>query len=200
MFARLFTMNKIVKKCAVENCAEPVRAKGLCCKHHHRWRRHGDPLGGVAFQGQALLWLEEHKTFDGTDCLLWPFGKLPLGYGAVYKDGKNLMAHRVMCEYRNGPPPTPKHQAAHNCGKGHLGCVNPTHVSWKTCTDNHADKIIHGTSVRGERNCNAKLTRENVRAIRSTKGYSQDELGRRYGVSGSVVSSIKRGVTWAWLD
>jgi hypothetical protein len=30
--------------CSVENCNSPVKAKGLCSKHHQRWYRHGDPL------------------------------------------------------------------------------------------------------------------------------------------------------------
>lgn len=193
-------MKNRIKICAIVECGMRIRARGFCYKHYRRWERHGDPLGGVAFQGEALLWLEKHRHFDGVDCLLWPFLRFPRGYGLVHKDGRNRLVHRIMCEYRHGPTPTPKHQAAHTCGKGHLGCVNPLHLDWKTAKENHADRLIHGTSERGERNCNAKLTRENVRAIRAAEGYSQDELGRRYGVSGSVVSSIKRGVTWAWLD
>lgn len=33
-----------------------------------------------------------------------------------------------MCELVYGKPPMPKHQAAHNCGKGNLGCINPKHL------------------------------------------------------------------------
>lgn len=32
--------------CSVEDCGRPVRARGWCNPHWHRWYRHGDPLGG----------------------------------------------------------------------------------------------------------------------------------------------------------
>jgi hypothetical protein len=30
------------ERCSVEKCAQPVRAKGLCRKHYHAWRRGAD--------------------------------------------------------------------------------------------------------------------------------------------------------------
>jgi hypothetical protein len=30
------------ERCSVEKCTQPVRAKGLCRKHFHGWRRGGD--------------------------------------------------------------------------------------------------------------------------------------------------------------
>lgn len=32
--------------CAVDDCEKPVHSAGFCGAHWHRWRRHGDPLGG----------------------------------------------------------------------------------------------------------------------------------------------------------
>lgn len=29
--------------CQVEGCDSDTRSRGLCAKHYHRWRRHGDP-------------------------------------------------------------------------------------------------------------------------------------------------------------
>lgn len=51
-----------------------------------------------------------------------------------------------MCQKAHGDPPSPKHDAAHSCGRGHEGCVNPNHLSWKTKKQNQADRITHGTS------------------------------------------------------
>lgn len=30
--------------CSVENCGQRAHVLGWCSKHHHRWKRHGDPL------------------------------------------------------------------------------------------------------------------------------------------------------------
>lgn len=35
-----------MSNCNVEDCNNPVAAKGLCPKHYVRLQRHGDPLGG----------------------------------------------------------------------------------------------------------------------------------------------------------
>lgn len=83
--------------------------------------------------------------YTGDDCLLWPFSKSNKGYGTINHDGRNLTVSRFLCAEVNGPPPTPDHVAAHSCGRGHTGCVNPRHLRWATRTENEADKIIHGT-------------------------------------------------------
>jgi hypothetical protein len=57
-------------------------------------------------------------------------------------------AHRVMCEIAHGPKPAPGFVAAHTCGKGREGCVNPRHLRWASQKENMADKLLHGTSNR----------------------------------------------------
>ena len=32
--------------CAIEGCERLARARGMCKKHHRRWRKYGDPNGG----------------------------------------------------------------------------------------------------------------------------------------------------------
>jgi hypothetical protein len=54
-------------------------------------------------------------------------------------------ATRVMCKLAHGPAPTPKHHAAHSCGKGHEACINPKHLRWATPRENAADAKLHGT-------------------------------------------------------
>lgn len=36
------------RTCSVDGCEDKVSARGYCNKHHLRWRKHGDPLGGNA--------------------------------------------------------------------------------------------------------------------------------------------------------
>lgn len=150
-------------------------------------------------EGVPRAWLDAHKNVTGQDCLIWPFWRTPNGYGRIRIGKKSAAVHRLMCVHRHGLPPTPKYDAAHSCGKGNLGCVNPQHVSWKTRKDNQADQIIHGTINRGERNGSAKLTKADVMAIRSSKGVMHRDLARQYGVSDTTIASVVYRQTWAWL-
>jgi hypothetical protein len=108
--------------------------------------------------------------------------------------------HRLVCEYVNGAAPTPRHHAAHSCGNGHLGCVTPRHLSWKTPSENADDKLVHGTAQRGEKHAHAKLTENQVRIIRELKGTaSQTTLAERFGVSPTTIGQIHNRRVWGWL-
>ena len=165
-----------------------------------RFRRHGDPLGGGRRRGEPLAFLETTVvSFGGDECLIWPFATGSDGYGRVWRNGKMCLVHRLVCEREHGPPPTPKHHAAHLCGKGHLGCVNRTHLEWKTPEENCADRLAHGTSARGERHGRSKLTEAQVLEIRAST-MPPRELAKEYGIARGRVSDIKLRKTWAWLE
>ena len=36
--------------CIVTGCIDPAIARGWCNAHYRRWRRHGDPLGGLHYR------------------------------------------------------------------------------------------------------------------------------------------------------
>ncbi|MDX0227170.1 hypothetical protein RWA06_04625 [Sinorhizobium meliloti] len=188
--------------CAIDFCGKPALAKGFCSAHYWRFRRHGDPLAGRTRPGDPMRFIVEVALpFDGSECLEWPYGKNGHGYGLVLVDGKNKGAHRYLCEISHGLAPTAEHEAAHSCGNGHLGCVNPRHLSWKTPDGNAADKITHGTHNRGSRNNMAKLSEEEVLGILSMKGEkSQTAIAKIYGVSRNQVSLIHRGKSWGWVN
>jgi hypothetical protein len=136
--------------------------------------------------------------FDGDDCLTWPYRTNRQGYAQLTR-GANVC--RVVCEAVNGPPPTSAHEAAHTCGRGAYGCVNGRHLRWKTRAENEADKVLHGTSNRGERGAAAKITREDVLEIRRLRGVLlQREIAERYGITESTVGQIQRRSTWGWLN
>jgi len=67
-----------------------------------------------------------------------------------------------------------------------------------TRTDNCMDKVMHGTTRRGERACGAKLTRDKVLTLRADKR-SQRVIAAQYGICQQTVSDIKAGRRWAWL-
>lgn len=39
--------------CQIEGCLNPAHAKGLCCAHHHRFVRYGDPLAGGKYRASG---------------------------------------------------------------------------------------------------------------------------------------------------
>jgi hypothetical protein len=144
----------------------------------------------------TLEWLEAHKDYQHDWCLIWPFATLH-GYGQLGPGGKKLYAHRVMCELVKGPPPTDKHQAAHECGNGDQGCVNPRHLSWKTLSENQLDCRRHGTHVKNPHGNHGRLSHEKAARIRSLKGVElQKDVAEAFGVSESTISDIWTGRTW----
>lgn len=191
----------VSRACSILNCGKIAKARGWCDMHWARWRHHGDPLiSGRTARGIPLKFLDEALSYRGEECLRWPFSG-SRGYGSLCIGGRTQEAHRVICEEINGPPPTPEHQAAHRCGQGKQGCIAPNHLSWKTPKENEADKLIHGTMARGERQGSSKLNREEVLAIRKLSGSMSHRLiGEKFGVSKGLVSYIIARKRWAWLD
>jgi hypothetical protein len=194
------------QKCSVDGCDNLAlkRKDRLCMKHRARLAR----VGGTSDSdlkygpnGRALAWLKDHITHTGSACLNWPFGREKgTGHGVVWFEGRSQIASRVMCRLSHGEPPTPDHDAAHNCGKGHEACVNPDHLRWATTVENHADRWIHGTMNIGERNGNAHLTADQVRIIRSSPDRTLKDLSREFGVSKSTIGRARRGECWKHLE
>lgn len=193
-------MAKAIKACRVAGCNRPTNgphgrgALGMCGRHYQRYRKHGDPEGGRTAEGVPMEWLQQHASFDGEECLAWPFGR---GRGNVSVGGKSTPPARAMCLLAYGPPPTPSHQAAHSCGRGEDGCVNPKHLRWATVSENHNDKNAHGTMLRGHSHPRAKLSVDQVVWIKKTYGSATiAEMARALGVSHSAVSGIVKGRKW----
>lgn len=70
------------------------------------------------------------------ECIFWPFSTNQYGYGDITIDGKMWGVHRYICKEIHGDPPSPKHEAAHSCENGHLACINPKHVRWRSRKEN----------------------------------------------------------------
>ena len=185
--------------CSIEACGLKTYRGDLCYKHYKRKVRNGHPLAGRTFEGEPERYMREvAATYTGEECLPWPYRTNPQGY-AQLTGGANVC--RIICEAVNGPPPSPSHEAAHNCGNGADGCVNGSHLFWKTRAENEADKILHGTSNRGERCGSAKLTREQVLEIRAIgRSMLQREVAALYGVTDSSIRDILKRKRWAWLN
>jgi hypothetical protein len=110
----------------------------------------------------------------------------------IDKRGVRMYAHVAVCEAFHGRRPAGKEVAHRN---GVRSDNRQENLSWKTRTENHADKRDHGTHRQGEGIPWAKLTEDQVREIRKTEG-STPVLGRRYGVSPAAIWLIKSGRNW----
>lgn len=189
--------------CSVEGCERVVECRGLCGAHYKRLRVHGSPTGGRPTMSGDLRKFYEQVVlpYAGDDCLTWPYTCDPNGRASMYHEGKTTAVHRLACIAVHGEPPSPAHEAAHSCGNGHLGCVNPRHLRWATKVENEADKREHGTIMRGEKVPSAKLTEAQVREIIQLYGTKPaHEIGSMFGVSESTVRSIGLREKWAWVE
>ena len=197
-------MAEIGAICSIPGCGRPVRYLGFCSPHYHRNRRHGTPLGGTTGRGEAEKFFAIALAYEGDECLLWPYSRNNMGYACMTRRnkprGESRLVHRRLCIIENGPPPTPMHDAAHNCGRGADGCVTKAHLQWKTRAENMADTERHGTRLRGESVPNSKLTAAAVREIRAIgRSTPLRPIAQRFGVSRSTISLILRNEIWAGI-
>jgi hypothetical protein len=175
---------------------------GFCALHYQRWRRHGDPLVVNRPPSPAQDWIRDHVTHRDEGCLLWPFHIGSDGYARAHRPGSGELttAANLMCEAAHGPAPSPEHECAHSCGRGDQGCVHPQHLRWATPQENQQERVDHGTSNRGERQWQARLTADDVRAIRRlATTMTQAAIAKQFGVRPDHVSRIVRREKWAWL-
>jgi hypothetical protein len=139
------------------------------------------------------------------DCWEW-LGSRDKGYGKIGSGGRRgrpLQASRVSWEIHFGPIPDGL-WVLHRCDNP--PCVNPEHLFLGTRTDNirdmHRKKRWAPNPVRGEDNCLAKLSGNQVREIRDSYQGRYGEkaaLARRFGVSKNAIGNIIARKTWAHL-
>lgn len=139
-------------------------------------------------------WLARHLDHaDKEFCLIWPLSRAQNGYPTAGKNNA-IRPHRIMCEHRNGPPPSPEHQAAHSCGKGHLGCVNPWHLNWKTPAENQIERY----QQQGQPMPRFRLRPDQVDEIRSMKGRERTvDTAARFQCTEANIRQIQSGKTWS---
>jgi hypothetical protein len=151
-----------------------------------------DLLAALVKETPRKRWLRKHLDHQDQEfCLIWPFSRAQNGYAQV--GGARVVPTRVMCEHRNGPPPTPEHQAAHSCGNGHNGCVNPWHLNWKTVAENQLERYEH----QGGPMPRYRLRPEQVDQIRALKGRERTvDTAARFQCTEANIRQIQSGKTW----
>jgi len=113
----------------------------------------------------------------------------------TYESGRwqQVSVHVKVCEAFHGPRPF-GHHAAHS--NGVRTDNRASNLSWKTASDNEADKLEHGVRARGETHGMRKLTENQVREIRADAHLSRRVLAQRYGVAVRTIESVIRREHW----
>jgi hypothetical protein len=156
------------------------------------------PRKRLADNTPALDRLLNLTAFGSTDCWYFAGSRDAIGYGRIPALGENK-AHRVSWRIFRGQIPQGM-RVLHRCDV--RNCVNPEHLFLGTQADNVRDmmeKKRHRVVPQfGESNPMARLTREEVGAIREmvAAGSLQIEACRRFNVSPMTVSRIVRGQAW----
>lgn len=155
-------------------------------------RRHGTPI-------TLDFFLDRSSPEPNSGCWIWLNAISWNGYGAVNRgDGKGITrAHRLCYEIANGVTLPESIDVCHSCDI--RCCVNPDHLFAGSRTDNMRDCANKGRSItpdlRGEDCPAAKLTENNVLAIRSS-GLSLRAIARIYGVNKGTIGLIVHRKTW----
>lgn len=180
--------------CSEPGCPNPSKARTLCGTHYGQRSRDGTlpPLPTLADSLEAHV--DRLTTPDG--CHLGTMPPSSKGYGRFMFQRTNYPLHVIACELAHGPMPTPGMQACHHCDVPM--CANPAHLYWGTVQDNSDDRVNRDRQARGVRNWNARLTEDDVRAIRrlASEGTSRQELARRFGVTDVNIGFIVRRRSW----
>lgn len=188
-------------ECSVNGCGNDAHARGYCVRHYGVWRRHGDPTRAKFRRGISIAERFMQYVKQSSGCWEWQGYRDPNGYGRLNirqpkKTYVPKLAHRISWELFRGAI-SPEQHVCHKCDNP--SCVNPEHLFLGDAAINCEDKIAKGRMrfgvSRGEAHGCAKLTEDQVRAIRASTGPSRI-AAEKYGVSGRQVRDIRNRRVW----
>lgn len=143
---------------------------------------------------RALTWVREGE------CIICTSHKLDAhGYPRMTRGGTIRHVARHILIRRLGFDPTSNIVARHTCDNKR--CIRPDHIISGTSAQNTADWKERGNNKRdqwGEKNSSAKFTSDLIKQIRNDTGMQKDMI-KRFGVSKSQISRIRRRETWRHL-
>lgn len=177
----------------MENGSNEPGTRSSAGEHSLHTRR----VAGSIPAASTILALHRLSPAGGPDeCWPWQRARLPAGYGKLVIGGRHLYAHRASFEAYHRPL-LPGEQVCHRCDNP--PCWNPAHLFGGSQADNIQDAVAKGRHAAnfpvGERHHSARLTRENVLAIRASTE-SGSSLARAFGVTPTAIYKILDGRSW----
>lgn len=139
--------------------------------------------------------LRFYSRDDASGCRLWTGGTNWAGYGLIWWESSYRRAHILSWELKNSASATGMF-VCHHCDV--RPCINPDHLFLGTTQDNTADMVRKNRHVKGERQGAAKLTADQVLAIRRDSRF-QRVIAAHFGVSQTVIWAIKARKWWKHL-
>lgn len=118
-------------------------------------------------------------------------------YVALCKAGKSSRGyvHHLVLTAFVGLRPDNDHVCRHFPDKD-TGNNRFDNLRWGSYLENSADRRVHKTVNKGSRNGQAKLTDDDVKAIRSRQNESQFSLAKEFGVCNTTIYLITTERTW----
>lgn len=150
------------------------------------------------------FWQSIDASGGSNACWPWIRARNNTGYGITsFRPIRSKLAHRIAWIITNGPIPDTLN-VLHQCDNP--PCCNPSHLFTGSQADNNWDKIRKGRhrtpDMRGASNPAARLTEDDVRAIRTLRasGASYPSLGARFGISKTMVRNIVLRRAWSHVS
>jgi hypothetical protein len=178
------------RTCETDDCVSP---------YHHQFNPKLIAMSDTSKAPSAIL--EKlpslaNRIVDIHGCWVW-VGKLERsGYGRIFIDGKNVLAHRFV--YGEFKEPVPDDMClCHHCDNP--PCTNPEHMFVGTRTDNNNDMVAKGRTTHGERAYHGKLTAIQAVEIRKKRenGATVCDLSKEYGIATQNIYLLLQRKTWA---
>jgi hypothetical protein len=137
----------------------------------------------------------------GTGCWNWQGKRGRDGYGRVWLHRRgDVRAHRFAMESTHGPIPDGL-WVLHRCHN--RLCCRPDHLYLGTHDENMVDMVLGRRSVKGRRSPTAKLSDDEVRAIRAA-GYQgsahRRALARQFNVDISTICRVQRHQIYQYVS
>lgn len=118
----------------------------------------------------------------------------------VSVDNKAIGVQRLVCLAFHGVPKPGQDNACHRDGNRKNN--REDNLYWGSHSQNHHDKIAHGTMARGSKQGQSVLNETSVLEIkrRLADGEQGAVLAGEFGVARSTISAIRSGKNWSWLE
>lgn len=127
-----------------------------------------------------------------TGCWGWTGDTSTTGYAEFGVDGRRIRANRFSYVLHTGWQPG-ELSVCHSCDNRQ--CTNPAHLFTGTIAENTEDRDAKGRVQQGSEHYKARLTEDDVRAIRASDK-SDEEIAKDYDTGATHIRKIRERTFW----